>query len=146
IISGRQAELYDELEKIAPTVYLDTDGGDYMNSFKSNIEVLGKIFSKEELLAEQIEKIQADIGALAEKAKSEDANGLFVMANDGNLSAFGKGSRFGILFDEFGVRPTDESLQVTTHGDKITFEYIVEKNPEYLFVMDRAAVAGGDIS
>lgn len=146
IISTRQAELYEEFEKIAPTVYLPIDGGDYMNSFKSNMKALGEIFNKEDLLAEKVGEIEEAINKLGEEAKEKDITGLFVMANDGNLSAFGKGSRFGILFDEFEVTPIDENIQVTTHGDKISFEYIVEKNPDYIYVMDRAAVAGGDIS
>ena len=35
IISARQASLYDEFEKIAPTLYLDFKGEDYLNSFKT---------------------------------------------------------------------------------------------------------------
>jgi iron complex transport system substrate-binding protein len=146
IISARQASLYDEFKKIAPTVYLPTDGGDYMNSFKTNMGILGQIFDKEDILTEKIQEIENAIIALNEKAKSNDKNALFIMANDGNLSAFGRGSRFGILYGEFGVNPVDEGIEVTTHGDKIAFEYIVEKNPDYIYVMDRAAIAGGDIS
>lgn len=146
IISARQASLYDEFKKIAPTVYLPTDGGDYMNSFKTNMGILGQIFDKEDMLTEKIQEIENTIIALKEKAKSNDKNALFIMANDGNLSAFGRGSRFGILYGEFGVNPVDEGIEVTTHGDKIAFEYIVEKNPDYIYVMDRAAIAGGDIS
>src|SRR5699024_3700555 len=33
IISGRQADLYDQLTEIAPTIYLGVDETDYMNSF-----------------------------------------------------------------------------------------------------------------
>ena len=68
------------------------------------------------------------------------------MANDGNLSAFGVGSRFGILHNEFGVAPVDETIKPSGHGDKISFEYIVEKDPDYIYVMDRAAIVGGDVS
>ena len=146
IISARQAALYDEFKKIAPTAYLPTDGGDYMNSFKTNMGILGEIFGKEDLLTQKIQEIENAIISLNEKAKSSDKNALFIMANDGNLSAFGKGSRFGILYGEFGLTAVDEGIEVTTHGDKIAFEYIVEKNPDYIYVMDRAAIAGGDIS
>lgn len=66
IIAGRQAELYDEFEKIAPTVYLNLDGGDFMNSFKNNMEVLGQIFDKEDILAEHIDKIEERIKELNE--------------------------------------------------------------------------------
>lgn len=146
IISARQASLYDEFKKIAPTLYLNIDGGDYINSFKFNMDALGKIFDKEELMAEKVAGIEAEISELNDIAKSNGKTGLFVMANDGNLSAFGAGSRFGVLHNEFGVRPVDETIVPSTHGDKISFEYIVEKDPDYLYVMDRAIIAGGDIS
>lgn len=146
IISARQAKLYDEFKKIAPTVYLSIDGGDYINSFKNNMDILGRIFDKEELLTKEVKDIEDAISKLNEQAKSNDKNALFVMANDGNLSAYGPGSRFGILHKEFGVVPVDENIESSTHGQKISFEYIVEKDPDYLFVMDRAAVAGGDVS
>lgn len=146
IISARQASLYDEFKKIAPTVYLPTDGGDYINSFKFNMETIGKIFGKEDLMNTELKNIEDEINKLNEKAKSSDKKALFIMANDGNLSAFGTGSRFGILHKEFGLAAVDESIEPSTHGDKISFEYIVEKDPDLIYVMDRAAIAGGDIS
>lgn len=42
----------------------------------------------------------------------------------------------------FGVKPADDNLDVSTHGQSINFEYIVETNPDYLFVVDRDAVVG----
>ncbi|HLS52985.1 MAG TPA: ABC transporter substrate-binding protein [Tissierellaceae bacterium] len=130
IISGRQGDIYDELRKIAPTVYLNIDGGDYLNSFKSNMEILGKMFDREDLLKEKVEEITEAIDKLHEKAQSIDKNGLFIMANDGNLSAYGLGSRFGVLHKEFGVKAADENIDASTHGQKITFEYIVETDPD----------------
>lgn len=146
IISTRQASLYSEFKKIAPTVYLAINDGDYMNSFKNNMKALGQIFDKEELIEDEVNNIENAIRALNEKAKSIAKNALFVMANDGNLSAYGQDSRFGILYNEFGLTPVDEDIKASTHGQKITFEYIMEKDPDYIFVMDRAAVAGGDVS
>ena len=68
------------------------------------------------------------------------------MANDGNISAFGEGSRFGLIHKEFGFAPADSNIEVSNHGQSITFEYILEKNPDYVFVIDRAAVAGGNVT
>lgn len=110
------------------------------------MKALGQIFDKEELIEDEVNNIENAIRALNEKAKSIAKNALFVMANDGNLSAYGQDSRFGILYNEFGLTPVDEDIKASTHGQKITFEYIMEKDPDYIFVMDRAAVAGGDVS
>lgn len=146
IISGRQAELYDEFKKIAPTVYLTIEQEDYIGSLKNNMEVLGEIFDKKKELEKEVENIEDAIESLNEKAKSMDKNALFIMANDGNISAFGSGSRFGMLHKEFGVKAVDENIDSSQHGQKISFEYIVEKDPDYIYVMDRVAVTGGDIS
>ena len=40
-ISTRQAELYEELSEIAPTVYVGLDTAHYMDSFKQNMELVG---------------------------------------------------------------------------------------------------------
>ncbi|MCK9443731.1 MAG: siderophore ABC transporter substrate-binding protein [Tissierellaceae bacterium] len=146
IISARQSSLYDEFMKIAPTVYLNVDGGDYINSFKNNMSILGTIFDRENELEKIVNDIEISIEELKDAAGKKDIKSLFIMANDGNLSAFGKGSRFGVIHNEFGLAPIDEGIEVSTHGQKITFEYILEKNPDYIFVMDRAVVVGGDIS
>ena len=131
---------------IAPTVYLTIDGGDYLNSFKHNVEILGRIFNKEELIAEKVTEIEAAVKELNEQASSSEMKSLFVMANDGNISAYGIGSRFGIIHNEFGLKAADENIESSNHGQKISFEYIAERDPDFLFVMDRAAVAGGDKS
>ncbi|GLY09408.1 siderophore ABC transporter substrate-binding protein [Pseudobacillus badius] len=140
IISGRQAELYDQFAEIAPTIYLGVDPADYMNSFKNNAATIGEIFGKEEEVKTELAKVEEEIGQLKEQASKEDKKALVVLANDGKVSAYGPGSRFGLIHDVFGVQPADENIEVSTHGQSISFEYIVEKNPDYLFVVDRGAV------
>ncbi|MNJ71197.1 putative ABC transporter solute-binding protein YclQ precursor [compost metagenome] len=56
------------------------------------------------------------------------------------MSAYGPGSRFGIIHDEFGIAPADDTIEVSTHGQSVSFEFVAEKNPDYLFVIDRDAV------
>lgn len=146
IISGRQVDLYDEFKAIAPTVYLTVDGGDYMGSFRTNMEVLGEIFEKEDFFAEVVQDVDASVSALNEQASGMEENALFLMVNEGNLSVFGLGSRYGMLYNEFGLKAADETIESSNHGQKISFEYIVEVNPDYLFVMDRADVTGGESS
>lgn len=46
----------------------------------------------------------------------------------------------------FGFPPVDPDIKTSTHGDPVSFEYIVEKDPDYLFVIDRGAVVGGESS
>ncbi|MFA9457461.1 siderophore ABC transporter substrate-binding protein [Halalkalibacter sp. AB-rgal2] len=144
IISGRASEAYEELEDIAPTLFMSTDPDNYLESFASNVTLLGDIFGKEELAAEKIADVETSVVDLVEK--TSNVNGLIVLANDGSLSAFGPGSRFGFLHGEFGIEPTDENIEVSNHGQSISFEYIVETDPEYLFVVDRGAIVSGESS
>lgn len=141
LISGRQTEAYKELSAIAPTVYVGVDTANYMESFKENVTLLGKIFDKKDDAVKELARVDENINALKEKAP-KDKTGLIVLASGGKVSAYGPDSRFGIIHDVFGVPAVDDKLEVSTHGQSISFEYIAEKNPDYLFVVDRDAVAG----
>ncbi len=144
IIGGRQADYYEELSEIAPTIQLAVDNTDYMASFKSNMDYVGQIFGKEAEVAEKINAVEEKVEALKEKVTEMDVTGLIALANDGEFSVYGAGSRFGIIHDTFGIKPVDETIDnTTTHGQKASFEYVVEQNPDYLFVVDRGAVTGG---
>ncbi|WP_286184639.1 siderophore ABC transporter substrate-binding protein [Bacillus sp. SD075] len=141
LISGRQSEAYEELSKIAPTVFVGVDTTKYMESFEENVTLLGKIFDKEDEAAKELTSVEENIKALKEKAPT-DKTGLIVLSSGGKVSAYGPDSRFGIIHDVFGVPAVDDKLEVSTHGQSISFEYIAEKNPDYLFVVDRDSVVG----
>lgn len=143
IISGRQATLYEEFKKIAPTVHMAIANEDYMTSFRNNMKTLGQIFSKESVVEKELKAIDDSVKAIKEKATASGKNALVILANEGNLSAYGQVSRFGIIHNAFGFTPADKNIEVSTHGQSISFEYIVQKNPDYLFVVDRNAVVGG---
>ncbi|EKY25094.1 siderophore ABC transporter substrate-binding protein [Clostridium celatum] len=146
IISGRQADYYEELNKIAPTIHLGVDNENYLESFTVNMNTLGKIFNEEKSVVEELETITEAIEALNKKVTEKNVNGLIALANDGSFSVYGAESRFGIIHNGFGVIPVDTTIESSTHGQKASFEYVVEKNPQYLFVVDRAAIAGGTTS
>ncbi|GCD08450.1 siderophore ABC transporter substrate-binding protein [Clostridium tagluense] len=146
VIGGRQAKKYEEFKKIAPTVYMDTDDKDYIGSFKTNMKSLANIFDKNDFVDKELKKIDDNIKFLNEKSKKDGKNSLVIMASDGSLSAYGEASRFGMLHKEFGFQAVDKNIESSGHGQKISFEYIVEKNPEYLFVIDRGAIVGGKTS
>ncbi|TRZ36246.1 siderophore ABC transporter substrate-binding protein [Niallia circulans] len=145
-ISGRQSAAYEDLSDIAPTVYVGVDSTKYMDSFKHNMELVGQIFGKEDAVKEELASIDDTITALNDKAKAVEGKSLVVLVNDGSVSAYGSGSRFGIIHDVFGLAQADENIEASTHGQSISFEYIADKNPEYLFVVDRGAVVGGESS
>ncbi|MBB4825099.1 iron complex transport system substrate-binding protein [Sporosarcina luteola] len=145
-ISGRQADMYDQFAEIAPTVYVGLDTANYMESFKHNAELMGQIFDKEDEVKAELEDIDKRIEAIKEKTTSLDSKGLIVLATEGKVSAYGPSSRFGLIHDVFGVKPADDKIEVSTHGQNITFEYILEKNPDILYVVDRDAAVGNGAS
>lgn len=146
IISGRQQDHYEELSRIAPTIFVGLDLQRYHESFAENVMTLGRIFGKEDVVAAELEQLNADIAALQAKVAADGGDALVVLTNEGSVSAFGHRSRFGVIHDVFGFPASDSSIEVTTHGQSVSLEYIVSQDPDYLFVVDRSAAlqsAGG---
>ncbi|WP_024425489.1 siderophore ABC transporter substrate-binding protein [Bacillus safensis] len=147
IIQHRQADAFDEFSKIAPTIYMDVDNANYMESFKKNATTLGKIFDKEDKVKEELAAIDQKVDALKKEAKELKKNGLVIMANDSKMTAFGPKSRYGLIHDVFGITPADQKLEPSDkHGQSISYEYMVKTNPDYLFVVDRGAAIGEETS
>lgn len=144
IISGRQAELYEDLSELGPTVYVGLDFTKYMDSYKENVAMIGQIFGKEDVVKEELAKVDDQIAKVKDEVTGLNKNALIILANEGKISAFGAGSRFGLIHDVLGFTPVDPKIEVSTHGQSVSFEYVVEKNPDYLFVIDRTAVVGGN--
>ncbi|MGL5295555.1 MAG: siderophore ABC transporter substrate-binding protein [Culicoidibacterales bacterium] len=146
IISGRQADLYDQLSEIAPTLYLSLDYTDYLQSVKTNVMILAEIFDVQTQAKELLAAIDTNITELQEQTAAIEGTTLMTLANDGKVSAYGNESRFGLVFETFGLKNADESIESSTHGQSISFEYILATNPDYLYVIDRSAVVGGTSS
>ena len=144
-IGGRLRESYDALSEIAPVVYLavDTDLG-VVESVRQNAAVIASMFGLESKVDELMADFDSRIAALADFAKDKTAmvgmttSGSFnILGNDGRCSIIGK----EIGFENIGV---DAQADTSTHGNEASFELIVEKAPQYLFVMDRDAAIGTD--
>lgn len=145
-ISGRQADFYDELNKIAPTVYVEINAATYMEDVKKNVTNVAEIFGKTEAAAEKLAALEEKVNAVKELAQATDDKALIVLTNDGSLSAYGKGSRFGLIHDALGVKEADTTIEVSTHGQEASYEYIAQVNPTILYVVDRTAVSGGTVT
>jgi iron complex transport system substrate-binding protein len=141
IISSRVADSYDELSEIAPTIDLTVDAADPIASFTEHTESLGRIFGAEDEVAERLAALDTEIAATKEAAASA-GNGLILMTSAGEVTAYGAGSRFGLIHDVLGVEPAAEVKSEGTHGEAVSFEYIAEINPAHLFVIDRDAAVG----
>lgn len=142
IISGRQGDMYDELQELGDTIFLGVDTDNYMESFEDNVNTIGEIFDKETEAADALDAIEEKIDKAKETAEEADKNGLIILANDDKISAYGPSSRFGLIHDVVGVPAVDEGIEVSTHGQNVSFEYVVEQDPDLLYVIDRGAAIG----
>nr|WP_092069033.1 siderophore ABC transporter substrate-binding protein [Dendrosporobacter quercicolus]NSL47320.1 siderophore ABC transporter substrate-binding protein [Dendrosporobacter quercicolus DSM 1736]SDL85118.1 iron complex transport system substrate-binding protein [Dendrosporobacter quercicolus] len=158
ILGGRQAKAYEEMQKIAPTIVMSVaDSTNYMKELSRNNLIMGEIFAKKAEAQAALDKISARVKELRAVAEKNDSRALIVMVNDGNLSAYGPGSRFGLIHDVLGIKPVDPMIKPVRlgaevdpiitkaglNGMKIGFEYLEAKNPDMLFVIDRTVVVGG---
>jgi iron complex transport system substrate-binding protein len=140
IVAGRSSGAYPELAKIAPTIDLSNDWANFEASIKSNSKILGEIFGKTAEVDAMIASLDGKIAAIKAKAP-EAGKGLVVLTNAAEVTSFGPGSRFGWIHDSLGIVPAAEA-KAETHGDAISFEFILEANPDWLFVIDRDAATG----
>ncbi|WP_455716025.1 siderophore ABC transporter substrate-binding protein [Anaerosporobacter sp.] len=139
-IGGRLSSSYDALSEIAPVVYLATDQEiGVVKSVEKNAKTIASMFAKEDDATQLMSGFEARITALSEFAEGKNAiiglstSGSFnVLANDGRCSIIG----VEIGFENVGV---DNKIDASAHGNEASFEFIVDKNPEYIFVMDRDA-------
>lgn len=141
IVGGRSGPRYAALSKLAPTIDLSSDPADPLGSELRNIRSLARLFDKEAEAEQRIARIQAGIAAIHAKA-GQAGSALFILSTGGRLSAFGRGSRFGLLHGALGFRPAAPDLDAGIHGQPVSFEFIARTDPDWLFVLDRDAAIG----
>lgn len=146
VISGRQHDSKEALAKIAPVIYLSVDSERTWESTKENIRTLATIFGENQLADEKISALEKEIAKTKEKADASQLKTLVTLVNEGSLSAYGENSRFGIIHNTFGFPQVDANIEASTHGQEVSYEYVLEKNPDVIFVIDRTKAIGGDTS
>jgi len=142
IIEGRQSSFIEDLKKIAPVLFLGTADQNMFASAENNAKILGQVFEKEDGVTSELESINKRLEAINAKIKETNATALMTMFNEGSLSVFGEGSRYDMVYSKLGFTVADSTIESANHGQSISFEYIKEKNPDYLLVLDRGAITG----
>ena len=134
-IGGRLSAQYDALSKIAPVVYTAVDNSKgLIQSVKENAQMIASIFGKEALALEQTEAFDARIDVLKKAAAGKSA--IIGMVTSSNFNTLGNGSRCSLIGNEIGFTNLADDVD-TTHGNESSFELLVDKNPDYIFVLDR---------
>lgn len=154
IIGGRSASAknIEEFKKAAPKAAIiygsvDTANGQLIAPVKERLALFGKLFKAEKkakALAKKLDNSLKNVKTAI--AKLEDKSALFVMANSGELLSQAPKGRFGWIFSDLGFKAVNSEETASRHGSQVSYEYLVEKNPNYLFVLDRGAAIGKDRS
>lgn len=142
IILGRRAQgQYAEVSKFGTTIDLTPDPNDLLGSLERNTRILAEIYGKQAEAEKLLARLSASVAELRELA-AEQGKGLLVLTTGGRMAAFGTGTRFGMIHDVFGVQQAVDNLQTGRHGHSVSFEFLLEADPDWLFVMDRDAAIG----
>ncbi|WP_028238155.1 siderophore ABC transporter substrate-binding protein [Stutzerimonas azotifigens] len=141
IVGGRSGDKYAEVAKVAPAIDLTVDPKNLVGSVRRNTETLAMLFGKQAEAEQKLKALDDSIAAVRLQA-AEAGTGLVVLTTGGRMSAYGPGSRFGLVHDVLGVQPAATDLEQSNRGQSIDDGFIQKTNPDWLFVIDRDAAVG----
>lgn len=143
-IGGRLASVYEDLNAIAPVVYLEVDyEKGIVESTRANARTIASIFGMEAEVEALFEGFQPRIEALNTVLNGKDV--LLGMYNSNALGLMDTESQLNIIARELGANNLGETVGETekaTHGEEASWETIITLNPEYLFILDRSTATG----
>lgn len=141
ILGRRAAGHFEEASKYGPTLDLTPDPKDLLGSVVRHTELLGEIFERQDEAAKVTGELKDSVAKL-QQLTAQQGTGLTLLTTGGKMAAFGIGTRFGLIHDVFGMDMAAKNLTVGRHGQSVSYEFILEANPDWLFVMDRDAAIG----
>lgn len=142
IVGRRSTKAYSTVADIAPTINLAFDQQNLVESVKDTTQTLASLYGKQDVADPLLEKLDASVKELQEKTASA-GKGLLVFTTSGKLISQGPESRFGVLFNGFGVQPAMTEFP-EGKGVPLTAETLQELNPDWIYVIDRDASLGRD--
>ena len=143
-IGGRLASVYQDLEAIAPVVYLAVDyEKGIVESTRQNAETIASIFGREAAVEALFSDFQPRMDALNAVLKGK--NVLLGMYNSNALGLMDTESQLNLIAKELGANNLSEMVgesEKATHGEEASWETVLSLNPEYMFIMDRSTATG----
>lgn len=142
-VSARSAEAYTTAKDILPTVDMSlADNADIIGGIKANITKLGDIFGRQDKASELNAALDAKVAEVKAAAEG-NGTGLVLVTNAGKVGVYGPDSRVAWIHNQVGIPTAIAEVKDGDHGgDGVSFEYILETNPDWLFVVDRDAGTG----
>lgn len=135
-MAGRGSDYYDTLAEIAPVVRLTVSGAVVEGTY-ANAKTIASIFGMEEEMSEKLNAYDERIAAL--QVIAEGKNAIVGMCTSGSFKLLANDGRCSIIGNELGFNNigVEANVDTSAHGNEASFEYIVDKNPDYIFVLDR---------
>lgn len=144
IVASRSRTSYPTISEITATIDSSVDNLNLIEGVKENIALYGEIFDVEDRAAELIADLDAKVAEAAAAAEGK-GTGLVIVTNAGNLGIYGPDSRVAWIYNSLGFPSVFDDVDDSDHGgDAISFEYLLETNPDWLFVVDRDAGVGNE--
>jgi len=143
-IGGRLSKSIDDIAAIAPTILVRSENESVIEKTRENANMIASIFGVEDKVEDMMSGYETRAKAIADQYAGNTA--IILLTTGGAINVLGNDGRCSIVgidlgFDNVGV---DAEVDTATHGNEVGFEFIAEKNPEYIFVMDRDAAIGRD--
>ena len=143
IVASRSAGKLDEVKAVAQAVDLSVPGDNAYQEGLARLESLGAVFGKEA----EAKKNADELNALRDAVKAESADKgkvLALLVNGPKIALYGPDSRAGWLQKELGLQLVHNEKMSGRHGDPVSFEYIAQENPDWIYALDRLAAIGED--
>lgn len=141
-VAARSAAAYATAKDIVPTIDLSVNNDAVIAGLEKNLTILGDIFDVQPKAAELIAALDAKVAAVKAAAAGK-GNALVLVTNAGKLGVYGPDSRVSWIYNEIGIPSALAEVKDGDHGgDAVTFEFLLEVNPDWVFVVDRDAGTG----
>ncbi|WP_226782798.1 siderophore ABC transporter substrate-binding protein [Oceaniglobus trochenteri] len=141
VAGGRSQKQVGALGQVAPTIDMTIAGETLVDDARARVTAYGAIFGREEAAQTLLDDLDTAM-AQAKAAAEGKGDVLILLTNGGKVSAYGDDSRFGWLHTALGLPEAYPDLTAETHGEAVSFEFIADVDPDWLFVIDRGAAIG----
>lgn len=145
IVATRSSSSFEALSEFVPTLDFSLTKGSAFESMSYNFLALSEVFGKKDEAQVILDDLEIEKNELTQTAEEAGLTALMLMYNEGSLSVYGTGSRFSHVYDDFGFIPADSDIAVSNHGMEVSYEYIIQKNPDVIFILDRSAAISDNI-
>lgn len=130
-----------EMKKAAPQakiIFVSPHYDKYIQSVKDNAMIIGKIFEREKDVQHMSDKLDHQLSKTKHVINKDKV--LLLNVDDKDMKAYGSTGRFGgFLHKTLGIRHADTNMKSSSSGAVISYEYLAQKNPDKLFIIDRTS-------